>query len=56
MQTPDDQEIARVSGAWLLLQATKDAQYDWSVAAKEAWRDAAITPRCRDMCFSFAVT
>jgi hypothetical protein len=52
-----DHEIARVSEAWLLLQVTNDAQYDWSVDAKEAWREAGDYPAmsryvlqlCRDV-------
>lgn len=40
MLSPSDEEVARVSEAWLALQATRDAQYDWSVDAKEAWREA----------------
>jgi hypothetical protein len=28
MSSPDDEEIVRVSKAWLALQATKDPQYD----------------------------
>ena len=57
MSSPDDQEIARVSEAWLLLQATKDTQYDWSVDSKEAWREAGdysamsryVLQLCRDV-------
>jgi hypothetical protein len=57
MPSPDDQEITRVSEAWLLLQVTKDAQYDWSVDAKEAWREAGdysamsryVLQLCRDV-------
>ena len=57
MSPPDGQEITRVSEAWLLLQATKDAQYDWSVDLKEAWREAGdysamsryVLQLCRDV-------
>jgi hypothetical protein len=40
MSSPSDEEVARVSEAWLALLATKDSKYDWSVDAKEAWREA----------------
>ena len=40
MSSPSNEEIARVSKAWLALQATKDPQYNWSVDIKEEWREA----------------
>jgi|SRR5580658_4731817 hypothetical protein len=57
MKSPSDEEIARVSEAWLALQATKDSQYDWSVDARERWREAGdysamlrlVLQLCRDV-------
>jgi hypothetical protein len=57
MSSPDDEEIVRVSKAWLALQATKDPQYEWSVDAKEQWREAGnysamsryVLQLCRDV-------
>jgi uncharacterized protein DUF6869 len=57
MPSPSDKEVARVSEAWLALQATKDSQHDWSVDAKEAWREAGdysamlrlVLQLCRDV-------
>ncbi len=57
MPSPSDKEVARVSEAWLALQATKDSQHDWSVDAKETWREAGdysamlrlVLQLCRDV-------
>lgn len=57
MPSPSDEEVARVSEAWLALQATKESQYDWSVDAKETWREAGdysamlrlVLQLCRDV-------
>jgi hypothetical protein len=40
MPSPSDKEVARVSEAWLALQATEDSQYDWSIDVMETWREA----------------
>ena len=40
MPSPSDEEVARISQAWLALLATRDSQYEWSVDAKETWREA----------------
>jgi len=37
---PSDSEIARVSSGRLAFLATKESQYEWSVEAEEAWREA----------------
>ncbi len=57
MHSPSDDDVARVSEAWLALQATKDDQYDWSVDVKDTWREAGdysaslrlVLQLCRDV-------
>jgi hypothetical protein len=57
VQSPSDDEIARVSKARIVYWATKDPQYDWSFDTEEVWREAGdwsamwryVLQLCRDV-------
>jgi hypothetical protein len=55
--SPSDDEIERVSKAWLAFQVTRDSEHEWSVATWDSWLEVGdyaamsrfVLQLCRDV-------